>query len=206
MIESSDFESKGSELALQIDELSLVLNRMYERCGPKIFTFKIRRFFEGWLHEGMKYELERDKMVLLKLAGGSAAQNPTIQLLDIFLGINHGEMMIKGYDEHDPQLSGCPMNYLRAMRTYMPHEHRFYLDSLETKVKSKPESMNLFKMTGAYKKCVESLVKFRNEHIKMVARYVVSQRPSSWGTGGSNPLPFLKKCRDETIESSNSQQ
>ena len=82
----------------------------------------------------------------------------------------------------------------------MPLEHRQYLNALEERLEMNWEVIKKFRESRACKKCIEALSNFRNEHIKMVARYVVSQCPSSRGTGGSNPLPFLKKCRDETIE------
>lgn len=181
---------------------------MYERCRPEVFYGQVRGYLRGWFNDpefqeddGLIYELTRDgrETTTFNLAGGSAAQNPTIQLLDILLGVKHAEgsednMMLKS--------NGCLMDYLSAMRTYMPREHSTYLDNLEAAL-SQSGRLEMFKLTEGYVKCIEALTKFRTEHIKMVTRYITCQsrkckNEEILGTGGSNPIQFLKKCRRDT--------
>lgn len=201
---NADFDLFSREVKESLVLMTGILNKMYEKCRPEVFYGQVRRYLAGWLNDpelpdGLVYELSSRKEIL-KLAGGSAAQNPTIQLLDILLGVKHGndadDLTILAYN-----VNGCPrMNYLGAMRTYMPAEHREYLNNLETKIKEFC-LMERFKSSVGYNECIKALANFRSEHIKMVARYIVCQNKSSGsplGTGGSNPIPFLKKCRDET--------
>jgi indoleamine 2,3-dioxygenase len=196
----ADFNEIGRVISESIEEMTRILNKMYEKCRPSVFYGQVRKYLTGWLNdpqlpEGLTYELGPDQSIEMKLAGGSAAQNPTIQLLDILLGVKHEadteDLMIPGYN-------GCPrMNYLGAMRTYMPREHEEYLNNLEKRATS---FIKEFKGENSYNFCIKSLANFRSEHIKMVARYIICQIKTSkpLGTGGSNPIEFLKKCRDET--------
>ena len=220
----------AEKLENEIKTITRILQRMYERCRPEIFYNKIRMYLSGWLNDreigpdGLTYQLttkttnnnadgnEKTTFVQLKLAGGSAAQNPTIQLLDVILGVKHGNdpdnLTISEfkYCDFGDNVGGCPsrnhhVNYLNAMRTYMPKEHRDYLNELGEKLKSNSYFNKKFKSTDGYKKCLKALIEFRSEHIKMVAHYIICQTKTEervQGTGGSNPVPFLKKCRSET--------
>ncbi|KNE73174.1 hypothetical protein AMAG_20696 [Allomyces macrogynus ATCC 38327] len=58
-------------------------------------------------------------------AGGSAAQSPMIQALDVFFGI-----------EHHPTGKGPGPNFIPEMREYMPKEHRAFLDDAQFKAPS----------------------------------------------------------------------
>lgn len=204
----ADFYVIGCEITKSVEEMTRLLNRMYEKCRPEVFYGQVRKYLNGWLNDpqlpyGLTYDLGPEKSVAMKLAGGSAAQNPTIQLLDILLGVKHEadteDLMISGYNT---STSGCPrINYLGAMRTYMPSEHSDYLNNLEARIKAKGV-IEKFKNSESFYSCVRALSNFRSEHIKMVARYIICQSGKSTtkplGTGGSNPIQFLKKCRDET--------
>lgn len=223
----------AEKLENEIKIITRILQRMYERCRPEIFYNKIRMYLSGWLNDreigpdGLIYQLTTSntkenadtsaKFVQFKLAGGSAAQNPTIQLLDVILGVKHGNnpdnLMIAEFKccDYGSGGGGCPsrpqhhehvnVNYLNAMRTYMPKEHRDYLNELGEKLQSNFYFNEKFKKTDGYKKCVKALIEFRSEHIKMVTHYIICQKKVEervQGTGGSNPVPFLKKCRRET--------
>lgn len=197
----------GNEIAKCIEEMTRKMNKMYEKCRPEVFYDQVRKYLSGWLNDpklpdGLIYDLGGNESLKMKLAGGSAAQNPTIQLLDILLGVKHKEdsedLMISGSGSSS---SACPrMNYLGAMRTYMPREHCEYLNNLELKM-TNGSIFEKFKSCASYASCVKSLTNFRCEHIKMVTRYIICQNKSGGlplGTGGSNPIQFLKKCRQET--------
>ncbi|KAF9196951.1 hypothetical protein BGZ50_004538 [Haplosporangium sp. Z 11] len=78
-----------------IEELVAVLRRMFEKCDPYVFYWKVRPYLAGWenmaeagLPNGVRYE-GVDNGEYKKLAGGSAAQSSLIHALDIAFGVEH---------------------------------------------------------------------------------------------------------------------
>ncbi|KAF9110557.1 hypothetical protein BGX27_006193 [Mortierella sp. AM989] len=78
-----------------IEELVAVLRRMFEKCDPYVFYWKVRPYLAGWenmaeagLPDGVKYEGVGNGE-FKKLAGGSAAQSSLIHTLDIAFGVEH---------------------------------------------------------------------------------------------------------------------
>lgn len=78
-----------------IEELVAVLRRMFEKCDPYVFYWKVRPYLAGWenmaeagLPNGVRYE-GVDNGEYKKLAGGSAAQSSLIHTLDIAFGVEH---------------------------------------------------------------------------------------------------------------------
>ncbi len=78
-----------------IEELVGVLRRMFEKCDPYVFYWKVRPYLAGWenmaeagLPNGVRYE-GVDNGEFKKLAGGSAAQSSLIHALDIAFGVEH---------------------------------------------------------------------------------------------------------------------
>ena len=176
---------------------------MYEKCEPRAFYHEIRRFFAGWLNDtdldvkGLLYELDSGD-VYFNLAGGSAAQTATIQLIDLILAVSHDNLETKEAIVSDKM----KLPYLKEMRSYMPKAHRSYLEDCDAYF-SQPKVRKAIETSQNYSNCVKSLVEFRNSHIIMVTRYIVSQaaksQQSALGTGGSNPVPFLKQFRNDTL-------
>ncbi|CAO3564753.1 unnamed protein product [Mortierella alpina] len=78
-----------------IEDLVGVLRRMFEKCDPYVFYWKVRPYLAGWenmaeagLPNGVRYE-GVDNGEYKKLAGGSAAQSSLIHALDIAFGVEH---------------------------------------------------------------------------------------------------------------------
>lgn len=78
-----------------IEEMVAVLRRMFERCDPYVFYWKVRPYLAGWenmaeagLPNGVRYE-GVDNGEYKKLAGGSAAQSSLIHALDVAFGVEH---------------------------------------------------------------------------------------------------------------------
>ncbi|KAF9981155.1 hypothetical protein BGZ75_007589 [Mortierella antarctica] len=78
-----------------IEELVSLLRRMFEKCDPYVFYWKVRPYLAGWenmavagLPNGVRYE-GVDNGEYKKLAGGSAAQSSLIHALDIAFGVEH---------------------------------------------------------------------------------------------------------------------
>ena len=191
------------ELATKINELTSTLVRMYEENIPAVFYQRVRPYLAGWLNNdalpgGIYYGNETTPR---KYAGGSAAQSPLIQSLDIVLGIRHAKCL-----DHENTGVGSAGNYLVGMRRYMSTSHREFLGWLE-------ENINIHAMLNrpgvpanvheAFNGCVSSLRTFRDKHMAMVCAYVnvqatkcaIKGEAELKGTGGSNPIPFLKEIR-----------
>lgn len=193
-------------LALIIGKITAVLTRIYLKCNPEFFYRNIRRYLSGWYKdsefgvEGLGFELEDGSIKNLKLVGGSAAQSPTIQLLDIILGIDHDESSTSSSIEMINKVA-----YLREMRSYMPEKHREYLNQLE--IKFSTHDRKSLRSNPSYKRCVDAMIQFRTEHIKIVTKYIINEASKvsgcTSGTGGSNPIPFLKRCLMDTEECNN---
>jgi len=85
-----------TKFVLCVDEISALLERMYEECGPEIFYHKIRPALAGsknmaaaGLPRGVFYDEGNGKGEWRHYSGGSNAQSSTIQFLDLVLGIKH---------------------------------------------------------------------------------------------------------------------
>lgn len=196
------------QLSARITDLQTnFLGRMYEENIPAVFYQRVRRYLSGWFNDehmpkGLYYGLDPNPR---RLAGGSAAQSPLIQCLDIVLGIRHAKR-----PDHEDTGVGSAGNYLLEMRQYMSANHRAFLEWLEGRV-------NLWAAIGkdgvpeecreAFNECVRRLRCFRDKHLAMVTTYINIQaaksdaKSSVKGTGGSNPVPFLKEVRShmETV-------
>lgn len=190
-----------NRFAIKIGELQSILVRMYEENIPAVFYQRVRRYLSGWYNDdqipgGLLYG---DESTPRKLAGGSAAQSPLIHCLDIVLGVRHAKRV-----DHEDTGVGSAGNYLVEMRRYMSANHRDFLTWLEDHVNihelvTKPEVPVPIK--DAFNECVRRLKSFRDKHMAMVSAYVNVQANKTEsklavkGTGGSNPIPFLKEVR-----------
>lgn len=79
-----------------IREIAMILQRMFEKCGPSVFFHQIRPFLAGsknmataGLPNGVFYDLGNGQGEWRQHSGGSNAQSSLIQTWDIFLGVQH---------------------------------------------------------------------------------------------------------------------
>ncbi|KAH8805009.1 Indoleamine 2,3-dioxygenase [Xylogone sp. PMI_703] len=204
-----------------ISECGLILGRMYERCQPDVFYHQIRPFLAGsknmavaGLPRGVFYDEGDGKGEWKCFSGGSNAQSSLIQFFDIALGVEHSSAT----------------EFLRDMRNYMPKPHRDFLmktasiANIRSFVQTDPSSSDA--LLNAYNLAVTRLKEFRNIHIQIVTRYIIGpsrkvplekstglnlaiasakenreeRKDGLKGTGGTELMPFLKKCRDETTK------
>lgn len=96
-------------LRICINELGLILERMYERLDPQVFYFHIRPFLAGskgmataGLPRGVYYDEGEGKGEWRQYSGGSNAQSSLIQFFDIILGVQHysgGELIKNSFIE-----------------------------------------------------------------------------------------------------------
>lgn len=215
-------------LTKQIKTLKKLLGRMPDNCDPSFFYTKLRPFLAGWKNmksaglEGVYYGNSSETLQVY--SGGSNAQSSLIQTLDLVLNIKHKPFCCGSQREKKESFSD-------EMKKYMPRKHREFLNHLSKVnllrdyVLSKAEaSPNLL---SAYNLAVSMMKQFRDSHIQLVSRYIIIQARNSQkctsanpripqiglanarfekstelrGTGGTELIPFLKRCRDETESS-----
>ncbi|PHH59845.1 hypothetical protein CDD81_2452 [Ophiocordyceps australis] len=237
--------------AERLTDLTIILQRMHESCDPIIFYHRIRPFLAGsknmaeaGLPKGVFYDTGNPDIKPTKsgsyrqYSGGSNAQSSLIQFFDIALGIRHrptgqtrDSTSSPTTESHDS--SDRKHNFIQEMRKYMPGPHARFLEDV-TRVANIREFVQSHRdnheLCLAYDACLAMLSAFRDKHIAIVARYIITPsreararsrsrtpEPTSrkllnlatassknasqhTGTGGTALMPFLKQARDETAE------
>jgi len=181
-----------------IEAIFAVLKRMMEWCDPYIYYHRVRPYIHGWkshpdLPNGVIYEgVDAYAGQPQQFRGETGAQSAIIPSLDAMLGIGHKEDMLR--------------TYLMEMRTYMPPEHRAFIESLEKRgsVRAFVEHAGVAPLNEVYNACVEGVERFRSLHLEYAAAYIFRQaqtdakNPHAVGTGGTPFMKYLTKHRDET--------
>lgn len=161
-----------------------LMNRMEERCRPRVFYDHVRPYLSSWPKAGVIYEgVDKTPQHLI---GGSAAQSSLLQAFDAAMGVMHED------DRSRP--------FLRTMRDYMPPAHRRFLQWLE----SGPSLQDGARRIGAtddYDCAIDALDRFRRAHMAITARYITQQGDEfAEGTGGTEYGTFLRVTRKETTD------
>ncbi|KAF9391819.1 hypothetical protein CPB97_005227 [Podila verticillata] len=119
-----------------IEELVAVLRRMFEKCDPYVFYWKVRPYLAGWenmaeagLPNGVRYE-GVDNGEYKKLAGGSAAQSSLIHTLDIAFGVEHHPTGFRPKGASTPANSKSPNGPV----------HNSYNDASDVTAKATPKT------------------------------------------------------------------
>ena len=182
-------EKKLGQVLDVFKKVNVALLRIYERCDPHIFYYRIRPFLAGWDQDGLIFEGVSETP--LKLNGASAAQSSLIQAYDAGLGIEHL------HPETAP--------FLTLMRDYMPPSHRRFVEDLaqgksvyDFVQSHKAESPQLVQV---FSQCIDELDEFRRLHMEVAVRYVLKaakEGEDGLGTGGTSFIPFLSEARKET--------
>ncbi len=166
-------------VAKNIKDLIQELKKIKINCNPYNFYHNVRPFLASF--ENIEYQGVENNVVN-SFHGGSAAQSSLIQTFDAALGIQHDNY------------------FLEEMRNYMPSHHRDFLRFLDFKSNIKSYCFSHKNLISIYNECVSLLKEFRNEHLKIVAEYIIKQKgkigSAQKGTGGTNPIVFLKEIRD----------
>lgn len=208
-----------------INNVSELLERMYEKCDPMTFYHRIRPFLAGsqnmgaaGLPRGVFYDEGNGKGEWRQLRGGSNGQSSLIQFFDVILGVEHNG---HGDKKHT--------SFHEEVREYMPGPHRRFLTqiarmgSIRELAMVPPASEAQERLREAYTAATTALTAFRQKHISIVTRYIIIPSKQPWkgkigkhnlassssasvdddkltGTGGTALVPFLKKARDETTQ------
>lgn len=189
-------------LLLQVESslrsMLVTMRRMPESCDPYIYYHRVRPYIHGWknhpdLPEGVIYEgVDAYGGRPQQFRGETGAQSSIVPALDAVLGVQHQ--------------SDALSLYLQEMRTYMPPEHRAFIESLEKRapVRAFVERSAGQSLTTAFNACAAALEEFRSLHLEYAATYIFRQaetdakNPHAVGTGGTPFMDYLKKHRDET--------
>ena len=184
--EAAQFDEVKTHLQTVVSvlkDMNKALLSMYDHVDPHIFYMRVRPFlasFEGIQYEGVAPRVRH-------YHGGSAAQSSLIQFYDAALGLQY---------DHHPRTQ----EYLQLMRNYMPPEHAKFLRHIESVSLLRKQSGEEPALREVYQAVVDELIQFRNEHLKMVALYIMKQAATqgedAQGTGGTNPMKFLKSIRN----------
>lgn len=178
--------------AQRIDEISDILQRMYENCDPHVFYHRIRPFLAGsrnmsdaGLPDGIIYDDGTGSKTRHYYGGGSNAQSSLIQFFDIVLNIEHrptGEKrsekpeISSSLDEGSSQLPDKRHNFIMEMRSYMPGPHRRFLEHVASVANLRDyvlEHSSDSALCAAYDSCLAMLRAMRDKHIQMVSRYII---------------------------------
>lgn len=229
--------------AERLTDLTNILQRMHESCDPTVFYHRIRPFLAGsknmaeaGLPNGVIYEDGSGTETYHQYSGGSNAQSSLIQFFDIVLGIEHrptGEKRDPSSESDREGRAANRHNFIREMRRYMPGPHAQFLNDVSGVANIREfveDHCDDTQLCLAYDACLAMLSAFRDKHIAIVTRYIItpsrevrarsrSRSPevtrqrmnlavasrknhatNQKGTGGTALIPFLKQARDETGE------
>ncbi|KAF9584393.1 hypothetical protein BGW38_006628 [Lunasporangiospora selenospora] len=206
---------------LQLEKVGKLLARMFEKCDPAVFYWKIRKFLAGsenaaelGLPNGLVYKgVNGDERK--HLMGATAGQSSLFPALDIIFGVEH-------FNPPSPSSSSlasgsakpikkAPNALLLKMKQYMPKHHRDFLDHLKevanlrayilskkqtaASLEELPEMVQ--EAISLFDNCVHQIKLFRDTHIQIVTRYILTQAkrgpPAGWEDYrvkvGSSPEP-----------------
>lgn len=236
-VRDNDYETVAAHLrtfAERLTDLTNILQRMHEGCHPTVFYHRIRPFLAGsknmseaGLPNGVNYDSGTNVTDYRQYSGGSNAQSSLIQFFDIALGIDHRATGDTKTDD-----SSRKNSFIQDMRHYMPGQHARFLEDVSSVSNIKKfvyDNRDKTQLCLAYDACLAMLSAFRDKHIAIVTRYVITpsrelrnrsrtRSPEAGrqklnlavasakanntqkGTGGTALIPFLKQARDETGE------
>ena len=205
--DEADIVASLIQTTRNIQQIGLLLERMYERCDPQTYYHDIRPLLAGTkgmatsgLPKGVFFDEGDGRGEWHQHSGGSNGQSSLIQLLDIALGVDHyatGEhrgrsseagpkSKANGYIKvskpfHSPPgnpLRGCLTDTNQEMRKYMPGPHRAFLAYVEKTTNIRDYAFSSAEASeavrNAYAETVTALSKFRDVHIQIVTRYIIT--------------------------------
>ena len=196
--DAEQLEHQLATVQASIEAIYATLKRMTEWCDPYVYYHRVRPYIHGWknhpdLPQGLVYEgVSEYTGQPQQFRGETGAQSAIIPSLDAMLGVAHKEDVLR--------------TYLMEMRTYMPPDHRAFIESLEARgsVRAFVQESGRARLTELYNACVEGVERFRSLHLEYAAAYIFRQaqkdpkNPHAVGTGGTPFMPYLTKHRDET--------
>ncbi|KAM0720923.1 hypothetical protein Q7P37_003208 [Cladosporium fusiforme] len=173
--------------AERIDELGVLLTKMYDNCDPHVFYNRIRPFLAGsknmadaGLPNGVVFDNGGaiNKQRYVQFSGGSNAQSSIIQFFDLVLNVEHRPTGQKKGDSPISPKKAPPSSFIHEMRKYMPGPHARFLSEV-----GKVANLRAFveahssdhALTVAFDASLAMLSALRDKHIQIVSRYIIVQ-------------------------------
>lgn len=173
--------------AERIDELGVLLTKMYDNCDPHVFYNRIRPYLAGsknmadaGLPNGVVFDNGGpiNKQRYVQFSGGSNAQSSIIQFFDLILNVEHRPTGQKKGDEPHSSKKAPPPSFIHEMRKYMPGAHARFLGEV-----GKVANLRAFveehsydsALTVAFDASLAMLSALRDKHIQIVSRYIIIQ-------------------------------
>lgn len=176
------------EFAGIIDQVTEILQQMYDNCDPYVFYNRIRPYLAGSKNmteaglpkEGLNYDDGSGKPIYRQYGGGSNAQSSLIQFFDIVLGVEHRPTGVSRNDEasNAEAKSKASHGFIHEMRGYMPGPHRRFLQDVEAIANIREfvdANRNKRGLVLAFDACLATLRNMRDKHIQIVSRYIILQ-------------------------------
>lgn len=190
-------------LAEILDEITSLLQRLYENCDPYVFYNRIRPYLAGsknmgdaGLPRGLLYDDGRNPPEYRQYGGGSNAQSSLIQFFDIVLGVEHRPTGVTRQDQSTaPSTEDAPKSrhgFIHEMRAYMPGPHRRFLEDVDSiaNIRSFVEARRSDPaLRLAYDACLSMLRNMRDKHIQIVSRYIIVQSRGARRASQSGQAP-----------------
>ncbi|KAJ5692741.1 hypothetical protein N7462_002164 [Penicillium macrosclerotiorum] len=176
-------------LAEILDDVTALLQRMYDNCDPYVFYNRIRPYLAGsknmadaGLPKGLLYDDGHNTTEYRQYGGGSNAQSSLIQFFDIVLGVEHRPTGVTRKDQAaSPATEDGPKSrhgFIHEMRAYMPGSHRRFLEDIDSISNIRPfveARRGDAALCLAYDACLSMLRAMRDKHIQIVSRYIIIQ-------------------------------
>ncbi|EER24642.1 hypothetical protein D8B26_005005 [Coccidioides posadasii str. Silveira] len=179
-----------------VDEINVLLQRMYRHCDPHVFYHRIRPLLAGSMNmeeaglpRGVLMDEGAGNQQWKKYRGGSNAQSSLIQFFDIVLGVEHrptGEPRSAPSSGEDGTARRRWHGFMMEMRDYMPGPHKRFLEHTASVANIREyveENQTNQELTMAFNAAVAMVKALRTTHITMVSRYIiVKSRERNTGT------------------------
>lgn len=193
-------------LAEILDEINVLLQRMYDNCDPYIFYKRIRPYLAGsknmadaGLPRGLLYDDGSDQPEYRQYGGGSNAQSTLIQFFDIVLGVEHRPTGVSRKSTGTASTETGHRSrhgFIHEMRAYMPGPHRRFLEDVDSIANIRPfveARRDDPALRIAYDACLAMLRAMRDKHIQMVSRYIIVQSRDARAShaAGSGEAPAM---------------
>lgn len=172
--------------AERIDELGVLLTKMYDNCDPHVFYNRIRPFLAGsknmadaGLPNGVVFDNGGaiNKQRYVQFSGGSNAQSSIIQFFDLVLNVEHRPTgQKKGESPPHSSKKAPPTSFIHEMRQYMPGPHARFLGEVGKVANLRAfveEHATDHALTVAFDASLAMLSALRDKHIQIVSRYII---------------------------------
>ncbi|CAI2163268.1 6547_t:CDS:2 [Funneliformis geosporum] len=197
-----------------ISDINATLQRMFEKCDPYVFYWKVRPYLSGWknedllprglIYEGVDENDENGNPIYRQYIGGSAGQSALIQALDIALNIDHYPTGVRpNTNGHTSSDNGHFYNnnchhYSSCLNGYpQNHDIHHYASNGHTK----PQQPYLHRIRqnipGKHRKFLEDLAKIAN-----IRNYIISNADYDSSTNTSSSDDEDMRLLRETKEAS----